>query len=511
MPRDGGGVRELVGEPSIGSVAEAHREEWLQVVDRAEALEGRPVEVEWGLLGDELCLYQSRPLTRVEPWRVHGLGAAGEGIPHALTPLSESVLIDGVGWAELLEGELDRVGRRAPGPVAVRHRGRWFLRERPLRGGEGDGPVRQLRLLAWMARTALRSRRVLASVDGALDGALDGAAEIADPRALIAALRTAVELDHAALLATELLRDAAVGLGGDPPAPGGLEAGNRHARLLAALRGGSPPSVDELVREYGDLSDASMELAVARYGEDPEGAFAVHQPFAGSAAPAPADGAAPLGALLARATLEFARIRERARDRIDRANAVLRRRALADQAGWEGAPDLDPPAVFFLRLDEWTGERPPPETLVERAAAWRADADASPPGTIAVGPGGEVRELGDDPAAATAEGERRGIAAGPGTARGPLRILPTDSPTGDAVLVVPDPDPRWVRSLVGARAVVLRTGGALSHLAMVARDLGLPCVVLPDLDLPDGTEVTVDGTRGVLRVVGGEVVDGGGP
>ncbi len=53
-----------------------------------------------------------------------------------------------------------------------------------------------------------------------------------------------------------------------------------------------------------------------------------------------------------------------------------------------------------------------------------------------------------------------------------------------------------------AGAVVVETGGFLSHGAIVAREFGLPAVVnvagLLDA-IPDGTMLEVDGRRGTVR------------
>jgi pyruvate,water dikinase len=51
-------------------------------------------------------------------------------------------------------------------------------------------------------------------------------------------------------------------------------------------------------------------------------------------------------------------------------------------------------------------------------------------------------------------------------------------------------------------AIAATTGGPLSHAAIVARELGIPCVTaLPKhlLTLPDGTELTIDGLTGTLQ------------
>jgi pyruvate,water dikinase len=111
---------------------------------------------------------------------------------------------------------------------------------------------------------------------------------------------------------------------------------------------------------------------------------------------------------------------------------------------------------------------------------------------------------------ATGEVLVKGLAAAPGTATGAARVR--TSPTerdgfqrGD-VLVAPMTNPDWVPVMRQAGAVVTDEGGMTCHAAIVARELGMPCVVgTRDATsvLRDGREVTVDGRGG--RVLAGAV------
>ena len=75
----------------------------------------------------------------------------------------------------------------------------------------------------------------------------------------------------------------------------------------------------------------------------------------------------------------------------------------------------------------------------------------------------------------------RGRAAVPGTAAGPLVVCrPHETGAGDcrgAIVLVDRPVPALAPLLFGARGVIARTGAASSHLAEVARSLGVPMVV----------------------------------
>jgi len=66
------------------------------------------------------------------------------------------------------------------------------------------------------------------------------------------------------------------------------------------------------------------------------------------------------------------------------------------------------------------------------------------------------------------------------------------------ILVCASTDPAWTPLFVGAAGLVLERGGALSHGAVVAREMGLPAVVLPNAMrlLRDGHTIHLDGDRG---------------
>lgn len=106
------------------------------------------------------------------------------------------------------------------------------------------------------------------------------------------------------------------------------------------------------------------------------------------------------------------------------------------------------------------------------------------------------------------KGELTGMAVSPGRITGPVKVLrharekPIDK--GD-ILVAFSTDPGWTPLFVNAAAVVLEVGGVLQHGAVVAREYGKPCVVgISDVlsRLKDGQLVEVDGSSGVVRVVG---------
>jgi len=100
-----------------------------------------------------------------------------------------------------------------------------------------------------------------------------------------------------------------------------------------------------------------------------------------------------------------------------------------------------------------------------------------------------------------------GVALSAGTAEGPALVLtePTAPPAeGGYVLVCPSTDPAWVPLFAHAAALVMETGGVLSHGAIVAREFGLPAVAgLPGAvrRLRTGQRLRVDGGRGTVTVL----------
>lgn len=114
------------------------------------------------------------------------------------------------------------------------------------------------------------------------------------------------------------------------------------------------------------------------------------------------------------------------------------------------------------------------------------------------------------PAPETHEVLLQGLPAVPGEASGVVRVL-ADVADGarlrdGEVLVAQMTNPDWLPTMRRASALVTDTGGMTCHAAIVARELGVPCIVgarTATRDLRDGIEVTVDGTHG--RVLSGRV------
>lgn len=210
--------------------------------------------------------------------------------------------------------------------------------------------------------------------------------------------------------------------------------------------------------------------------------------------------------------------REAARSALMACFEALRRLALALGARLRDAGALDAAEhVFELEADEIVaaaeGALAPAharERARERLRTRERQAGEREPEVIAeyadAAPSA-ARPDADDAAPASGDGWR-GTPVGAGRARGRVRIV-RDPRAGAAlaageVLVAQSTDPAWTPLFLQAGALVLETGGFLSHGAIVAREFGIAAVAnLPGIvaQLRDGELVEVDGFRGTVRRV----------
>lgn len=106
-------------------------------------------------------------------------------------------------------------------------------------------------------------------------------------------------------------------------------------------------------------------------------------------------------------------------------------------------------------------------------------------------------------------GELMGQIGNTGKAVGRVRIVPFDmvaetTLAHDEVLVCDMTTPQYVPLMQQAAAIVTDRGGILAHAAIVARELGKPCIVgtkHATMHLKNGQQVEVDATQGVVRVL----------
>jgi pyruvate,water dikinase len=171
----------------------------------------------------------------------------------------------------------------------------------------------------------------------------------------------------------------------------------------------------------------------------------------------------------------------------------------------------EPDDVFYLTADEVLGS-PPPDAK-DLVAERREIRDGYRTLRLPTFWTGEpVYELIEDldVAAASAAGTTRsltGVGVSAGVAEGPARVVTdpalADMEPGD-ILVAHTTDPSWASLMFMAAALVVDIGGQLSHAAVVARELGIPCV-MNTLDgtraLHDGDRLRVDGAAGTIEIL----------
>lgn len=92
----------------------------------------------------------------------------------------------------------------------------------------------------------------------------------------------------------------------------------------------------------------------------------------------------------------------------------------------------------------------------------------------------------------------------PGIARGRIRVIRDPGSSKllpGEIIVCRATDPGWTPLFIGAGGLIMEIGGAATHGAIVAREFDLPAVAgfhNATVELKDGEEVMVDGTKGVV-------------
>jgi pyruvate,water dikinase len=104
-----------------------------------------------------------------------------------------------------------------------------------------------------------------------------------------------------------------------------------------------------------------------------------------------------------------------------------------------------------------------------------------------------------------------GAAASPGEIEGVARVVRTVGEIGDVrdgeILVCSITSPAWAPIFSKITAAVTDIGGVMSHAAIVSREYGLPAVVgtgTATSRIATGQRLRVDGTEGVVEILGGD-------
>lgn len=462
------------------------RQRWelARLARRTRRVFGAPQDMEWLIEPDgTLRLLQSRPITAAVPvahGRVFGPGPVAETFPEPLSHLELDL------WVPPLE----------------------------------DGLREALRLSGATGRGHLR-RRFVIDVEGRVAVDLEALGVIRPRR------RWWMPLD---------------------PRPGLRRL--RAAWRLGRLRGAFPALVSDLVAELdvdlravpdlATLTDHQLHLLLANARTTLRGVHA-HEVLAGFFLDERAT--ATTGAAVALATVSRAR-----EDGMTDAEIVARHpESLALLAPTIGAPGVLPPTPAYVRLP--TGEGDDPVALAREAMRLRArwlheltaraalelgrrlarhgqlhhpadvrhltlrrlreltishDVAAALPVEVPAARGTSLPAAfrlsadGRIVAARRAAGATQGVS--PGRARGLVTHDPADA--AGRVLVVDNLDPSLAGALPGLAGLVSVTGSPLSHLAILAREYGIPTVIgVADATttFADGDEVIVDGSAGEVE------------
>jgi pyruvate,water dikinase len=459
----------------------------------AAAVFGGPQDIVWALVDDEVVLLQSRPITaatvRVDAKApVYGPGPVAETFPAPLAPLEQDLWLDPLRDAMREVLRLTAISSRrrlAASPLLIAVDGRVAV-DLELLGDSAGGRKRSFwsrldprpgarRLgAAWRVGRLRAALPALArDVVDEIDEQLAGVPDLDDLRddellTLLARSQQALVSAHGyEMLAGQLLSsgDAAV------------TAAGTALRVLARERN----------------TDATAEELIARHPV----LLALVPPAIGAPPTLPA---APRVTTAAVDVDDDALLREALRLRARWLHELTARAAMTlgrrlHRAGL--LPDLV--TLRALRFDEL-------RALLEsgRAIERRRDVvvDATPlPARF---------RLADDGTPVPVHVERAtgdGVGRGAGGGRGEGVVQPADTlPADGAVLVVRTLDPGLAPMLPGLRGLVAETGSVLSHLAILAREFGIPTVVgVEDAvrRFPPGTAVVVDGASGEVAVADG--------
>lgn len=293
--------------------------------------------------------------------------------------------------------------------------------------------------------------------------------------------------------------------------------------------------IDAYIRDFGYRSLDELKLEVPDLREDPSSLFVMlRDAFADSPAVPVGGGDAAsvylrehlrgprrvVYGVLRRRVQAFLASRERLRFCRTRAFGMAKRmlRGMGRELASMGAID-DWGDVFYLHLDEVLGcvegtiAHGELKQLIDLRKAHEAQSrQLDPPPRFetygAVYWRGNLERAGWTTVRNVSAGPRpvllRGTPSCPGRVEGEVKVLDAPSEVNGAVLVTYRTDPGWVPALPSASALVIERGSPLTHVAIVARELGVPTVVqIKDVTrhLQTGMRVRVDGGAGTVEIL----------
>lgn len=165
----------------------------------------------------------------------------------------------------------------------------------------------------------------------------------------------------------------------------------------------------------------------------------------------------------------------------------------------------DPEDVFFLTSAELLGDLPADVRglVTERRAIRTRYQEIDAPSSFTGQPVAAARTADEEIGSERLEG----IGASPGVVEG--RAVVVDDPTDadiepDDILVAHTTDPAWASAMFLSKGLVVDIGGMLSHAAVVAREIGVPCVMNTRTGtraLRTGDTIRVDGAAGTVEIL----------
>ena len=500
--------RRVVDGPDNGPLTSAQLRHLGALAHRAERVFGGPQDVEWAFGAEgKLWLLQSRPVTAAGASAVGGPtlgpGPVAETFPDPLSPLEEDLWVEplraGLRSALALAGTTTR-RRLAASPVVTTIGGR-VAADLDLLGGEPPTstlrrldprpPMRRL-VAAWRVgrlRAALPSLAadLVAKVD--VDLLAVGAVDRLSDRELLGLLHTSAQglaavHGHEVLMGWLVTADAAA----SPPT-----AASVGLRALAAGRAAGLTD-DEIARTHPSV----LALVAPSIGPSLTLPPTVDHPFAATAPGGGGDRAAVLREALRLRARWLQELTARAAWELGERLASRGEIAGAGEVRWLRLPELVQ-AVRTGMVPADAASRVHPGSGAPLPARFRVSSDGKAAPAVRAAHRSRRRRRGR-PAGAT-----QGTGAGGG--RGSGRVHGGDGPPPPgAVLVVRTLDPDLAPLLPGLGGLVAETGSFLSHLAILAREFGVPTAVGVEgavARFPAGSDVMVDGTTGDVSLLDG--------
>ncbi len=174
---------------------------------------------------------------------------------------------------------------------------------------------------------------------------------------------------------------------------------------------------------------------------------------------------------------------------------------IGEQLARDGALDT-PEDVFQLCPHELAEPPADPKTLVARRRARHAEySRCELPDVFTGAPTPVPLGAADDDQSVTGLGVSSGVVVGRARV---IHELGADEVESGEILVCRTTDPGWASYFFVAGGVVIDVGGPISHGAIVARELGIPCVINTrngTRRLGTGDLIRVDGTAGTVELL----------